>query len=365
MTPFVLIAAAAILSMIYFARKKPEKSVNWLQFYAKGKEAGFTIKELEHLRHMASGCNIEDPSSIFVSQKPLETCIRAVVSAVRMSGDSEGPLIQDFLSKLFDFCKQMEMKNAEKNSSIKDSRQISEGQALKVLLQGTGIFTSEVIKNTSSYLTISRPENPKITASLQWIGMKISIYFWREDDAGYVFDAFVEDEVFSKGISSLKVEHNDSLFRTQKRKSLRAKLNKAAFVYLVNDADPFKMEKRPGLRCMIEDISDTGCAFRVYGRAPVGRRFKLQFSLDRVPICMPGTVRSVDFNEGANVSLVRMESDILSTSVRNHILCEVFDLLPDEDEDELPFRVIEEEADNSKPEADAQPAEKFQEAANG
>ncbi len=132
MTPFVLIAAAAILSMIYFARKKPEKSVNWLQFYAKGKEAGFTIKELEHLRHMASGCNIEDPSSIFVSQKPLETCIRAVVSAVRMSGDSEGPLIQDFLSKLFDFCKQMEMKNAEKNSSIKDSgRVIPSGKGIR------------------------------------------------------------------------------------------------------------------------------------------------------------------------------------------------------------------------------------------
>ncbi len=180
-----------------------------------------------------------------------------------------------------------------------------------------------------------------------------------------MFDAFVEDEVFSKGISSLKVEHNDSLFRTQKRKSLRAKLNKAAFVYLVNDADPFKMEKRPGLRCMIEDISDTGCAFRVYGRAPVGRRFKLQFSLDRVPICMPGTVRSVDFNEDSNISLVRMEADILSNSVRNHILCEVFDMLPDEDEDELPFRVIEEEADNSKPAADAQPAAKLQEIVNG
>jgi hypothetical protein len=124
---------------------------------------------------------------------------------------------------------------------------------------------------------------------------------------------------------------------------MRVKLRKAAFVYMVNDTDPYRMEKSAGLRCMLEDISDTGCAFMVKVQTPVGMRFKVQFSLDRIPICIPGTVRSVDYQQESNMSLIHMEADPLSVSVRNHIMCEVFNMLPDDDDEELPFRVQEEE----------------------
>jgi len=363
----VLVFVILLLCLILFSRSGGEKTrVNWLQFFAKGKEAGFSIRELEQIRRLVTTCNIEDPASIFSSQKHLEICIRSVVNAVRMSGESEDPGIQDFLSRLFDYCKQLGIKNSEKKSTITTSRQISEGQVLKILVPGIGVFKSEVIKNFGNYLTISRPINQKMTSHMQWDGLRISIYFWREDDAGYVFDTEVSDEVFSKGISSLKVEHNDSLFRTQKRTSLRVKLHKAAFVYLVNDMDPHKMEKAPGLRCMMEDISDTGCAFKVTGLAPVGQRLKVQFSLDRIPVCIPGTVRSVDYQQDKNISVIHMEADPLPIATRNHILCEVFDMLPDDDEDELPFRVIEDETDKaSAPKENVNPVKSFQEVING
>ena len=348
MTTFFLVIAILVLFIVLFSRSDGEnKKANWFQFFSKGKESGFSIRELEQIRRLVTNCNIDDPVSIFTSQKNLETCIRSVVNAVRMSGNSEDPEIQDFLSKLFDYCKQLGMKNSEKRSTITTSRQISEGQVLKVLVQGTGVFKSEVIKNTGNYITISRPTNQKMTSHMQWQGLGISIYFWREDDAGYVFDTEVTDEVFSKGISSLKVEHNDSLFRTQKRTSLRVKLNKAAFVYLVSDMEPYKLERAPGLRCMMEDVSDKGCAFRVTGTAPVGQRLKVQFSIDRVPVCMPGTIRSIDYNQASNISTIHMEADDLPITTRNHILCEVFDMLPDEDEDELPFRIIEDETERA------------------
>jgi c-di-GMP-binding flagellar brake protein YcgR len=359
----VLVVIIVFFCLILFSRSGDEKAkVNWLQFFAKGKEAGFSIRELEQVRRLVTNCNIEDPVSIFSSQKQLEICIRSVVNAVRMSGDSEDPGIQDFLSRLFDYCKELGIKNAEKKTIITTSRQISENQELKILVQGTGVFKSEVIKNFGNYLTISRPSNQKMSSHMQWQGLRISVYFWREDDAGYVFDTEVSDEVFSKGISALKVEHNDSLFRTQKRKSMRVKLRKAAFVYLVNDIDPYKMEKAPGLRCMMEDISDTGCAFKVTGMAPVGQRLKVQFSLDRIPICIPGTIRSVDYLRESNVSVIHMEADTLPLATRNHILCEVFDMLPDEDEDELPYRVVEEEnVKSSAPAEDSSQEKEFQE----
>jgi c-di-GMP-binding flagellar brake protein YcgR len=364
----VLIIVIAFLCLVLFSRSpgSGKNKANWLQFFSKGKEAGFSIRELEQIRRLVINCNIEDPASIFSSQHHLEICIRSVVNAVRMSGDSDDPGVQDFLSRLFDYCKQLGIINSEKKSTITTSRQISEGQVLKVLVPGTGVFKSEVIKNFGNYLTISRPMNQRMTSHMQWDGLRISVYFWREDDAGYVFDTEVSDEVFSKGISSLKVVHNDALFRTQKRSSLRVKLHKAAFVYLVNETDPHKMEKAPGLRCMMEDISDTGCAFRVTGMTPIGQRLKVQFSLDRVPVCMPGTVRSVDYLRESNISVIHMEADALPIGTRNHILCEVFDMLPDEDEDELPFRVIEDEADKaSAPKENGGELKKFQEVING
>jgi len=344
--PILVVTAIILVAgyfLMYFSR---EKSGNWIAFFSKGKEAGFTTKDLEQIRKIVTNCDIKDPAGIFKSQKQFETVIRSMINAMRLSGELNDPSVQMFLSKLFDFCKKIEMETSENKIRITNSRQISEGQTLRILVAGTGVFKSEVVKNFGNYLTISRPVNSKTNMSTQWSGVKISIYFWREDDAGYVFDTEVIDEVFSKGISSLKVEHNDSLFRTQKRKSMRMKFKKPAFLYLINDIEnPHKLEKSPGLKCMMDDISDSGCAYKVSGQASSGLRLKVQFSLNKYPICIPGTVRSVDFNQDLNTSLIHMEADPLPIAVRNHILCEVFNMLQDEDEEELPFRVLEEEAD--------------------
>jgi len=339
----LIFALACVFLVMHFSK---ERSGNWIQFFAKGKEAGFNIKDMEQLRRLVANCQINDPTVIFKSQKQFEVVIRSMVNAVRLSGEQNDPSTQFFLSKLFDYYKKIEMQAIDNKTRITNSRQISEGQSLRVLVAGTGVYKSEVVKNFGNYITISRPMNSKTPSSMQWNGLKISIYFWREDDAGYVFDSEVIDEVFSKGISSLKVEHNDALFRTQKRKSLRVKFHKAAFLYLVHDGDnPHRLEKTAGLRAKMDDISDSGCAFKVLGQAQVGLRLKLQFSLNKAPVCMPGTVRSVDYYQDGNMSLVHMESDNLPFGVRNRILCEVFNMLPEEDEEELPFRVLEEEAD--------------------
>jgi len=364
--PFFFFAAVLLVCGYFFTRKKNEGSGNWMQFFSKGKEAGFTVKEMEQLRRFVSNCNIADPILVFKSQKQLETVIRSIINTVRMAGEYNAPETHEFLSKLFDYCNKLGMETVDNKSRITNTRQISEGQHLRVLVAGTGVFRSEVVKNFGNYLTISRPVNSKASASMQWEGLKISVYFWREDDAGYVFDTEVIDEVFSKGISSLKVEHNDSLFRTQKRRSLRVKFHKTAFLYLVRDRDnPHSLEKYAGLKVMLEDISDTGCAFKVSGQASIGLRLKVQFSLDRIPVCIPGTVRSVDYNRETNYSLVHMEADQLPIVTRNHILCQVFDLMPEEDDDELPFRILEEEADSAASRGEtANLSERYQEVIN-
>ena len=339
----IIVLVSGLLILVFTLTGK-ERS-GWVQFYAKGKDSGFSFKEIELLRQLAVKCSLDEPASLFWSQNQLDQCIRTLVRGMHFSGNLDDQTSQDFLSKLYDFRKRIEMEKPRIKSGISNSRQISDGQNVRVLVEGSGVFKSQVIKNSSNYLTIARPVSSKVSAAFSWQGQKISVYFWRMDDAGYVFDSDVQDEVFSKGLSSLKISHSDSLFRTQKRKSVRLKTHKAAFLYpLAGDDQINRIESEPGLKCFVEDLSDTGCAITVGGKAASGLRIKVQFALNNSPVTMSGTVRSVEFKTELDRSILHIEADPLPIDIRNKILGEVFGTLP-EDEEELPFRMLEEEAE--------------------
>jgi hypothetical protein len=124
---------------------------------------------------------------------------------------------------------------------------------------------------------------------------------------------------------------------------VRVKTHKPAFLYLAEDGDPpHQLETEPGLKCFLDDLSDTGCAVIVGGKAEAGLRVKVQFALDGAPICMTGTVRSIRYNEEAGRSVLHIESESLPMEIRNRILGEVFGTVGDEAE--LPFRALDDEA---------------------
>jgi c-di-GMP-binding flagellar brake protein YcgR len=353
LSALVVIVVVAILVILILSMKDKKKSGR-IHFYATGKDSGFSFKEIELLYKLALKSKLENPASLFASQNQLDTCIRSLVKTMRISGFGDDKGNQDFLSKLYDYRKKIEMEKPKVKNGISNSRQISEGQNLRILVEGTGVFKSQVVKTTNQYLTISRPTSGKLPGTFSWQGHKLSVYFWREEDAGYVFDTDVLDEVFSKGIASLKIGHSDSLFRTQKRKSIRLKIHKAAFLYPVtSDEDLNRIETSPGVKCFLKDLSDTGCALSVGGKAVAGLRIKVQFALNNVPICMSGTVRSLEYKEDLNVSILHVEADPLPIEIRNMILGEVFGMLPEEEED-LPFRLLGEEAENISSEASSE-----------
>jgi c-di-GMP-binding flagellar brake protein YcgR len=346
----VIAAGCLILGIVGLGKKK---SAAWLQFYAKGKDSGFSIKEIELLHRLAQISNLEDPSALFWSQNQLDICIRSLVINMHQNGKFSKEN-HDFLSKLYDYRKKIELNKPRSKNGISNSRQISGGQSLRVLVSGKGVYRSQIIKNTSQYMIISWPVAVREHEKITWKGTKISVYFWRENDAGYVFDTVVLDEVFSKGLSSLKINYSDSLFRTQSRKSVRIKLHRPAFLYIL-DTEEYanNLETNPGLKCFIEDLSETGCAVTIGGKASDGLRVKIQFMLNKEAVVMAGTVKSVSYKEELNRSLLHIEADPLPIEVRNKILGEVFGMLPDEEE-ELPFRITDEEPDNMNQVFDSQ-----------
>ena len=345
--PVVTIVLVAGFSLFLLFSLNSKQRADWVQFFAKGKDEGFSLKEIELLHQLAVKSSLEEPTALFFSIDQLDSCIRSLVRNMRLSGTVDNREEHDFLSRLYDYRKKIEMEKPGSKHGIANSRQISEGQHLRVMLKEWGVFKAQVMVNSAQYMTISKPMSDKheLPGSFSWQGEQLSIYFWRSEDAGYTFNSIVQDEIFSKGLACLRISHAESLNRTQKRKSIRVRVHKPAFMYpIMNEDEASKPESVPGLKCFLEDLSDTGCAVSVGGKASTNMRLKVQFVLNNTVVCMSGTVRSLQYKEDQKRSLVHIESDPLPTEVRNQILGEIFGM-SDEDDEDLPFSMLGEEAD--------------------
>lgn len=334
MVLYVLLVAVLALGAASFllAGRKTEGGYSWLQFFARGKDAGFSLREIELLRKVAVKAELKEPTALFWSVKQLDLCIRELIRKSRLTGQEDEPSTQDFLSKLYAYRKKIEFDQPRYKKGIKGSRQIGETQVLRILVDGAGVFKATVLRNSDRFLSISRPTGPRLPPSFTWKGRRVAVYFWRKDDAGYVFDTYVLDDVQMRANSALQLAHSDSLFRTQKRKSIRAKTRISAYLYIPRGEEPpEKAEPAPGLRCILEDLSEDGYAVTIGGRATAGLRVKAQFELEGEPVVMLGTVKSSDYDEETNRSVLHVEADPLSLPTRNRILAQVFDVQPDAD----------------------------------
>ena len=311
-----------------------------MKFFNKSREAGLSTGEAMTLKAFAEQCGM-DPIAVFSIKDRLDTCIKHIANKAGQSGN--GKVSQEFLFKLYDYRKKLEIGASSERRAFSNTCQLKVGQQLRISGDGIGAFDAQIIKNTSNYMTVSRPMNEQTTAVKDWRGLEISVSFWATGDAGYTFDTTVYDEVYSLGIYSLKIAHSFSLSRVQQRKSIRTRINVPAFLYLVSEGEPFhKVEPMPGVKCMLEDLSDTGYALTVGGNASSGLRIKVQFGLNGSPVCMSGTVRSTVYREDTDRSILRVEADPMPVRVRNQILGKIFGIMTGEEDSH--FSTLDEEA---------------------
>ncbi len=318
----------AILVAVVVLRRLGGGSFPWIQFYTKGKESGFSFHEINLLRKVAVENRLENPTSLFWSIKQLDRSIKGMMIKFRSEGteNDEGNVV--FLSKLFDFRRRVELNLPKYTIGLKTSRKISTGQRVKVTLPGVGTYSAAVVENLRKYLALSYPEGAKVPQGFSWKGQRINIYFWRIDDAGYVFETKVIDDFFDQKYPIIHVNHSDSLVRSQKRRSVRVETNKPATLYPLKTIDlaTEEIETQSGLRCRLIDVSEDGAAILVGGRAKVGLTIKVQFAINGSDVAMSGVVKGVNFNEKKNQSILHMQAVPLKPRTRNTILSYVYNL---------------------------------------
>jgi hypothetical protein len=330
---FVIIIAFFLLLVVYFAllsgfSSTMERKKSRLHFFSVAKGEGFSRQDAGRLYNLALKTDPENPPSIFWSQEKLELLIFRFVRIVERSRGEENKANHEFLSRLYDYRKKIEMDKREGNNTLISTRQLCDHQDLQILVEGVGSFIAQVLDNNDYYMTISRPADANIPPDFSWEDRYLSAYFWRNDDAGYLFYSSVITEVFFQGTGALKINHASTLHRTQKRESLRVNLHKPAYLYIIfNEEDAPKLESVPGLKCIVKDLSESGCAVAIGGGTNRELRVKIQFALNNYPICMPGTVRSAQYDAETGQSLLHIKADPLPLETRNRILGEVFTIL--------------------------------------
>lgn len=320
-----LIFLISILVIIFILVAIFKRQIN---FYVTGLDSGFTFSDLSLLWQVSEICEIKNPMTLFYSLESLKKCMEHI-SAIANSDETDARM-QLLLSKLFNYRTKLQ-NESDKKKTIESTKSLEVGQKLRIILPGKGVFTSEILANGKELiLSVPKQNNLVTIPGEDWVNKVINIYLWRKADARYVFDSVVTSQGLYIGKSSITVKHSYNLVRTQKRKSVRAKCQIYGNLFIVksNDIDYYTVETRNGYKCLIEDISESGALIRIGGKGVQNIKIKLQFTIYSRLIVMYGIVRTVEFNESDNQTLLHFECTHIETTMKNEILRYVYDILP-------------------------------------
>lgn len=318
-----------------------------INFFITGLDSGFSFAEISLLWTAAELCSLEQPTALFYSLPALTKCMTQISNMTSADSSDKNQLI---MTKLFNYRTKIQ-NEADDKKGMTTTHSLDKGQTLRIILPGKGVFTSEIVGN-GNFLVINVPRQKNLIpySGEDWVGKVISVYLWKKGDARYVFDTTVTQSGLFLGKSSLFLKHSSNLVRTQKRKSVRVKCEIYGMLYIIkkDKIDVNAIETQNGFRCLIEDISESGALIRIGGKGVQNVKLKLQFNIHNKLILMVGVVRTVEYNEEKNQSLLHFECTHIETPMRNEVLKFVYNMMPENEKEVL--EALEQTEDDEKAE---------------
>lgn len=324
----IVLVILATLGAIYTTFKSR------INFFVTGLDSGFSFSEISLLWNAAELCNLEQPTSLFFSMASLTKCMTQISNMTSADNSQKNQLL---MSKLFNYRTKIQ-NEADDKKGMTTTHSLDKGQTLRIIWPGKGVFTSEIVGNGNQIvINVPRQKNLIPYSAEDWVGKVISIYLWRKGDARYIFDTTVTQAGLFLGKSALFIKHSANLTRTQKRKAVRLKCQIYGMLYIIkkDTIEVNAIETQNGYRCLIEDISESGALIRIGGKGAQNVKIKLQFNIQNKLILMVGIVRTVEFNEEQNQSLLHFECTHIETSMRNEVLKFVYNMLPQSEKEVL------------------------------
>ena len=324
----IVIIILAAMGAVYTAFKPK------INFFITGLDSGFSFPEISMLWNAAELCNLEQPTSLFYSLPALTSCMTQISNVTSSDNSAKNQLL---MTKLFNYRTKIQ-NEADDKKGMTTTHSLDKGQTLRIILPGKGVFTTEIVGN-GNFLVINVPRQKNLIplSGEDWVGKVVSVYLWRKGDARYVFDTTVTQSGLFLGKSSLFLKHSSNLVRTQKRKAVRVKCQIYGMLYIIkkDKVDINAIETQNGFRCLIEDISEAGALIRIGGKGLQNVKIKLQYNIQNKLILMVGVIRTVEFSEEQNQSLLHFECTHIETAMRNEVLKFVYNMMPENEKEVL------------------------------
>lgn len=306
-----------------------------IEFYITGLDQKFTFSDLNLLWNVSQLCDLDYPKALFWSMPSLTKCMSHITSQAATNGTENDPKTQALITKLFDYRTKLQNQTDDKKG-IESTMYLDRDQKLRIILPGKGVFSSKILNNGKELIiAVPRQKDMIPFTAEEWVGKFVSVYLWRKGDARYVFDTTVTGHGLFVGESSISIRHSSNLIRTQKRKAVRAKCEIKANLYIITSEkiDYNAVETQNGYKCLIEDISEAGALIRIGGKGVSNVQIKLQFNIQNMLIVMFGVVRTVEYNESSNQSLLHFECIHLDQTMKNEVLSFVYNMLPEREKE--------------------------------
>lgn len=338
---FVIIGIIILLTFLYSILKDK------INFFITGFDSGFSIGDLFLLYKVAQLCDLEQPTSLFWSMPSFNRCIAQINTQASADGKKLSAQHQNLMTKLYNYRTKIQNQSDEKKG-LSSTSSLEKGQVLRIIFPGKGVFASKIIENGKQIVIDVPTQKGIITVPAEeWVGKVISIYLWRKGDARYVFDTTVTQSGLYIGKSSLFLNQSNNLVRTQKRKSVRVPCEIYGQLYIIRKqiSNFTEIETKSGYKCLILDISESGAMIKIGGKGVENIQIKLQFTIQKMIIVMFGIVRTVEYNEHENLSILHFECTHIEQAMKNEILSFVYNTLP-ENEKEILEAINQTDSDN-------------------
>jgi c-di-GMP-binding flagellar brake protein YcgR len=335
----ILLIVIIFLVFVLWRLRGGKNRFPWYEFYSRGRKEGFSFKEIGFLRRMTLQNKLEKPQSIFWSTKQLDKCLKPALinisSDVNMTADYKNTMT----SKLLDLRTKAEFNLPKYKKRIRDTTAVPQQQ--KIVLRDTdyGTFVSWVVEVTRKNLVVTMPRGKNELSSLNWKSRRLSVFFWRIDDAGYLFETKVLDQITSEEYPLLYLAHSNNLQRMQKRKDIRLQTRLRArfkpIVYSLVEGDNRAIISQRVHTGNIIDLSASGCCMLAGNMLKKSDRIKIEFKLTpSKKIVALGVILNASKTTDDKVNKYNIMFVKIGPTSRNNILLYVFNIFGDRDEEE-------------------------------
>ena len=288
------VALLILIAVLINRRNRPQTPAD-AERYSSGvfrrmaRSYGLPPAHTEMLEQLVRLCKVKQPALIFTSPGLLDDTLKKGLYSLRTArGIAEEE--REKRSAIIFQIKQILERNARKSTSVKSTVTLKPGQVLTITPQGGSPFSSRLVSNMKDFLTVSTPQ-AAAGADTRWMrGTALTVYLWRENDAGYSFPSKVLGYDTVKGVSCVLIQHSRTLRREQRRRNRRRELMRACFYYPIRITEvpegrtvQRKASVERSMRALgtVVDLSAGGCAIETLNPFERGKLVMIEFDIQR------------------------------------------------------------------------------------